>query len=44
MLDTLKKLSWHLSKTARELGISRPTLYKKMKLYQIVPPHKFLRK
>jgi transcriptional regulator of acetoin/glycerol metabolism len=44
MLDVLTKQRWNLSKAARELCISRPTLYKKMKQHAIMPPHKFDRK
>jgi transcriptional regulator of acetoin/glycerol metabolism len=44
MLDVLTKQRWNLSKTAKELCISRPTLYKMMKQHAIMPPHKFDRK
>ncbi|ABL00703.1 sigma-54-dependent Fis family transcriptional regulator [Pelobacter propionicus] len=44
MLDMLARYEWNLSRVSRELGISRPTLYKKMKCYAIVPPHPFERK
>jgi len=44
MLDVLTKQRWNLSKAARELCISRPTLYKMMKQHAIMPPHKFDRK
>ncbi len=44
MLNVLTKHRWNLSKASRELCISRPTLYKKMKQHGILAPHKFERK
>jgi transcriptional regulator of acetoin/glycerol metabolism len=44
MLDMLVRCEWNLSRVSRELGISRPTLYKKMERHAIVPPHPFERK
>lgn len=44
MLEMLVRHEWNLSRVSRELGISRPTLYKKMQRYAIVPPHAFERK
>lgn len=44
MLHMLVRHEWNLSRVSRELGISRPTLYKKMERYAIVPPHAFERK
>jgi transcriptional regulator of acetoin/glycerol metabolism len=44
MVDVLTRLRWNLSKAAKELCISRPTLYKKMRQHDIVQPHKFDRK
>ncbi|MEA5114803.1 MAG: sigma-54-dependent Fis family transcriptional regulator [Geobacteraceae bacterium] len=44
MLNVLTKQRWNISRASRELCISRPTLYKKMKQHDIVPPHKFERK
>ncbi|AOE85465.1 sigma-54-dependent Fis family transcriptional regulator [Pseudomonas sp. TCU-HL1] len=37
--DCLRKQRWNVSAAARELGMSRPTLYRWMKLHQIVPPN-----
>lgn len=44
MLDMLVRHDWNISRVSRELGISRPTLYKKMGRYAIVPPHAFERR
>ncbi len=44
MLNVLTKQRWNISRASRELCISRPTLYKKMKQHDIVPPHRFERK
>jgi sigma-54 dependent transcriptional regulator, acetoin dehydrogenase operon transcriptional activator AcoR len=44
MLDVLSRHGWNISRVSRELGVSRPTLYKKMDFYAIVPPHRFERK
>lgn len=44
MVDALTRQRWNLSRAAKELCISRPTLYKKMRQHAIVPPHKFDRK
>lgn len=44
MLDVLNRQRWNITSASRDLCISRPTLYKKMKLYGIVAPHKFHRK
>ncbi len=44
MLEMLVRYEWNLSRVARELGISRPTLYKKMDSHGIVSPHPFKRK
>ncbi|MDT4826974.1 Acetoin catabolism regulatory protein [compost metagenome] len=37
--DSLRRHRWNVSAAARELGMSRPTLYRWMKLYRIVPPN-----
>jgi PAS domain S-box-containing protein len=37
LLDVLKKNNWHRQKTARELGIDRTTLWRKMKKYDLTP-------
>lgn len=42
--STLAREKWNISRASNELCISRPTLYKKMKQYGIVTPHKFARK
>lgn len=36
----LQKHQWQVTNAARELGISRATMYRKMEKYQIVPPNK----
>jgi transcriptional regulator of acetoin/glycerol metabolism len=35
MMELLKKNNGNVQQTAKELGLSRPTLYKKMHSYQI---------
>ncbi len=37
--DCLRRQRWNVSAAARELGMSRPTLYRWMKLHNIVPPN-----
>ncbi|CAI8893653.1 sigma-54-dependent Fis family transcriptional regulator [Pseudomonas sp. IT-P291] len=37
--DCLRRQRWNVSAAARELGMSRPTLYRWMKLHDIVPPN-----
>ncbi|MHC1697542.1 MAG: sigma-54-dependent Fis family transcriptional regulator [Geobacteraceae bacterium] len=44
ILKILDKHRWNISKASKDLCISRPTLYRKMKQHNIVPPHKFDRK
>lgn len=39
MLNALKKKKWNISNAARDLCVSRATLYRKMKQYNIVPPN-----
>jgi transcriptional regulator of acetoin/glycerol metabolism len=36
--DVLVECSWNKKEAARRLGISRNTLYRKLKKYQIVTP------
>ena len=38
VIDALKTSKWNISKTAKKLGITRPTLYKYMKEYNIIKP------
>lgn len=38
LIETLEKCQWNKKETARNLGISRNTLYQKMKRYGIVTP------
>jgi PAS domain S-box-containing protein len=38
ILDTLRRNNWHRNKTARELGIDKSTLYRKMRKYGIESP------
>jgi two-component system response regulator HydG len=35
ILKALKKFNWNMSKTAKELGINRSTLYEKLKKYEL---------
>lgn len=44
ILNVLTRQKWNIARASRELCISRPTLYKKMKQNGIVPPHKFDRR
>ncbi len=44
LIRVLGKHGWNITNASKELCISRPTLYKKMKLHGIVPPHPFFRK
>src|SRR5690606_10620051 len=37
--ECLRRQRWNVSAAARELGMSRPTLYRWMKLHHIVPPN-----
>ncbi|WP_280553622.1 sigma-54-dependent Fis family transcriptional regulator [Halomonas sp. 25-S5] len=37
--ETLRRHHWNISAVARELGLSRPTIYRRMKRQGIVPPH-----
>lgn len=39
MLLVLKKNKWHISKAAKELGMSRSTIYRKMEKYKILAPN-----
>lgn len=39
MLMVLKKNKWHISKAAKELGMSRSTIYRKMEKYKILAPN-----
>ncbi|OWJ91674.1 transcriptional regulator [Pseudomonas sp. A46] len=39
LADCLRRHRWNVSAAARELGMSRPTLYRWMKLYGIVAPN-----
>lgn len=38
LLSVLKKTGWNKAKTARLLGVSRPTLYRKLEKYQLEDP------
>jgi len=38
ILDALKKTGWNIAKSARLLGLSRPTIYKKIKMYELDKP------
>ncbi|ABA88156.1 sigma-54-dependent transcriptional regulator, AcoR family [Syntrophotalea carbinolica DSM 2380] len=40
ILDALKKHQWQVIKAAKEIGIGRSTMYRKMEKYDIVPPNK----
>ncbi|UVJ46370.1 sigma-54-dependent Fis family transcriptional regulator [Pseudomonas sp. LS1212] len=37
--ETLRRHRWNISAAARELSLSRPTIYRWMQLYNIVPPN-----
>jgi transcriptional regulator of acetoin/glycerol metabolism len=37
LLSVLRKHGWHRSKAAKELGIDRTTLWRKMKKYHLSP-------
>ena len=39
LTETLRRHRWNVSAAARELGLSRPTVYRWMKVYDIVPPN-----
>ncbi len=39
LANSLKKNRWNITETASELGISRATIYRKMKKYKIIPPN-----
>lgn len=39
IVTSLKKNKWNITETANELNISRATIYRKMKKYNIVPPN-----
>lgn len=39
ILNVLKKQKWNITGAAVDLGISRATLYRKMKKYNIIPPN-----
>jgi transcriptional regulator of acetoin/glycerol metabolism len=39
ILNILKKKKWNITVAATDLGISRATLYRKMKKYNIIPPN-----
>ena len=38
ILKALEKTGWNKAKAARLLGISRPTLYKKIEKYRLIMP------
>jgi transcriptional regulator of acetoin/glycerol metabolism len=40
ILDSLRKHQWRVVKAAKEIGIGRSTLYRKLEKYDIVPPNK----
>ncbi|MDD2336928.1 MAG: sigma 54-interacting transcriptional regulator, partial [Geobacteraceae bacterium] len=39
ILNILKKKKWNITVASTDLGISRATLYRKMKKYNIIPPN-----
>lgn len=39
LINALKKHKWKISSAARDLGIGRATIYRKMEKYAIVPPN-----
>jgi transcriptional regulator of acetoin/glycerol metabolism len=40
MLETLRRNQWQVTVSARELGLSRATFYRKLAKLQIVPPNR----
>ncbi|MBJ7555550.1 sigma-54-dependent Fis family transcriptional regulator [Marinomonas spartinae] len=38
LLDLLRQQCWNISSVAKQLGVSRPTIYRRMKKHQIVQP------
>jgi transcriptional regulator of acetoin/glycerol metabolism len=41
IFQTLKDAKWNKAKAARKLGVSRPTLYRKISEYRIIVPKQF---
>lgn len=39
VLNALKSNKWKISNAAKELGISRATIYRKMESFNIIPPN-----
>lgn len=37
--EALTRARWNISAVARELGVSRPTIYRRMRRYDLVPPN-----
>ncbi|MDA3904378.1 MAG: sigma-54-dependent Fis family transcriptional regulator [Desulfuromusa sp.] len=40
ILTLLQKNKWQVAKAVKEIGLSRATIYRKMDMYQIIPPNK----
>ncbi|HBN60553.1 MAG TPA: hypothetical protein DD442_10670, partial [Halomonas sp.] len=40
LVTRLQQHQWNISAVARELGVSRPTVYRQMQRQGIVPPNK----
>ena len=40
MLETLRRNQWQVTVSAKELGMSRATFYRKLTRLQIVPPNR----
>lgn len=39
LLDRLQRSAWNVSQVARQLGVSRPTIYRRMRRHGLVPPN-----
>lgn len=39
ILSSLEKYKWNVTESAKELGLARATMYRKMKKYNLVPPN-----
>lgn len=39
LLECLQRWSWNVSQVARQLGVSRPTIYRRMRRHGLVPPN-----
>lgn len=42
LLQQLRQHKWNISRTAKNLGLSRSSIYRKMKKFQITNPHEYM--